>query len=79
MKAMLDESVNIWFSDQRNKKVLLKVDKEAARFFKTKKYLPLQKIVKQNKDGSMLVQAMVAQDMEVLPTILLLDTLPLGS
>jgi len=71
LKAMLDESVNIWFSDQRNKKVLLKVDKEAARFFKTKKYLPLQKIVKQNKDGSMLVQAMVAQDMEVLPTILL--------
>ncbi len=71
LKAMLDESVNIWFSDQRNKKVLLKVDKEAARFFRTKKYLPLQKITKQNKDGSMLVEAMVAQDMEALPTILL--------
>lgn len=71
LKAMLDESVNIWFSDQRNKKVTLKVDKEAARFFKTKKYLPLQKITKQNKDSSLVIETMVAHDMEVLPTILL--------
>jgi len=71
LKVMLDESVNIWFSDQRNKRVTLKVDKEAAKFFKTKKYLPLQKITKNNKDGSIIVEAMVAQDMEVLPTILL--------
>ena len=72
LKTMLDESVNIWFSDQRNKKVILKVEKEAAKFFKTKKYLPLQKIAKNNKDGSVIVETMVAQDMEVLPTILLL-------
>jgi len=71
LKTMLDESVNIWFSDQRNKKVILKVEKEAARFFKTKKYLPLQKITKYNKDGSLTIEAKVAQDMEVLPTILL--------
>ena len=71
LKTMLDESVNIWFSDQRNKKVILKVEKEAAKFFKTKKYLPLQKIAKNNKDGSVIVETMVAQDMEVLPTILL--------
>jgi predicted DNA-binding transcriptional regulator YafY len=71
LKTMLDESVNIWFSDQRNKKVTLKVDKEAAKFFKSKKYLPLQKIINENKDGSLTVETMVAQDMEVLPTILL--------
>ncbi len=71
LKAMLDESVNIWFSDQRNKKVVLKVDKEAARFFKAKKYLPLQKITRQSKNGSLVVETMVAQDMEALPTILL--------
>ncbi|TRZ51756.1 MAG: WYL domain-containing protein [Dehalococcoidia bacterium] len=71
LKTMLEESVNIWFSDQRNKKVVLKVDKEATRFFKTKKYLPLQRITDENKDGSIIVETMVAQDMEVLPTILL--------
>jgi predicted DNA-binding transcriptional regulator YafY len=71
LKTMLDESINIWFSDQRNKKVTLKVDKEAAKFFKAKKYLPLQKITNENKDGSLTVETMVAQDMEVLPTILL--------
>ena len=71
LKTMLDESVNIWFSDQRNKKVILKVDKEAAKFFKAKKYLPLQKIIDSKKNGSLIVETMVAHDMEVLPTILL--------
>lgn len=71
LKAMLDESVNIWFTDQRNKRVVLKVDKEAAKFFKGKKYLPLQKILKENADGSLAVEAKVSHDMEVLPTIFL--------
>ena len=49
----------------------MKVDKEAARFFKGKKYLPLQKILKENADGSLAVEAKVSHDMEVLPTIFL--------
>jgi len=71
LKAMLDESVNIWFSDQRNKRVVLRVEKEAARYFKGKKYLSLQKLLKQNKDGSLIIETKVSQDMEVLPTVLL--------
>jgi len=71
LKAMLDESVNIWFSDQRNKRVVLKVEKEAARFFKARKYLPLQKITKRNKDGSIIIETKVSQDMEVVPTLFL--------
>ncbi|NQT90239.1 MAG: transcriptional regulator [Candidatus Omnitrophica bacterium] len=71
LKSMLNESVNVWFSDQRNKRVVLKVEKEAAKYFKDKKYLPLQKTLKENKDGSLLIEAKVSQEMEVLPTILL--------
>lgn len=71
LKAMLDESVNIWFTDQRNKRVVLKVDREAAKFFKGKKYLPLQKIIKENKDGTLVIEAKVSHDMEVAPTVFL--------
>jgi len=71
LKAMLDESVNIWFSDQRNKRVVLKVEKEAARFFKNKKQLPMQKITKENKDGSLIIETKVSHDMEVAPTVFL--------
>ena len=71
LKAMLDESVNVWFTDQRNKRVVLKVEKQAARFFKVKRYLPLQKIIEENKDGSIVVETKVSQDMEVVPTVFL--------
>ena len=70
LKTMLDESVNVWFSEKRDKKVVVKVDKDAAAFFKRKKYLPLQKVVSENKDGSIIVQAMVCQYMEAIPAIL---------
>jgi len=71
LKTMLDESVNIWFADQRNKRVVLKVDKEAAKFFKGKKYLPLQKVIKENKDGSLIIETKVSHNMEVVPTVFL--------
>ncbi|NQT23577.1 MAG: WYL domain-containing protein [Candidatus Omnitrophica bacterium] len=70
LQTVLDESVNIWFSEKRDKKILLSIDKDAARFFKRKEYFPLQKIKKENKDGSLLIQATACQYMEVIPTIL---------
>jgi len=70
LKTMLDESVNVWFSEKRDKKVVVRVDKDAAAFFKRKKYLPLQKIVTENKDGSIIIQAVVCQYMEAIPAIL---------
>jgi predicted DNA-binding transcriptional regulator YafY len=70
LKTMLEESVNIWFSEKRDKKVVLKVDKEVARYFKQREYFPLQKIKKENKDGSLVVESMVSDHMEVIPNIM---------
>jgi len=69
LKTMLNESVNVWFCGRRDKKIILKIDKEVTGFFKERTYFPLQKIKKQNKDGSLIVESKVGQYMEVLPTI----------
>lgn len=70
IKLMLDESVNIWFTEKRDQKVVLRVDKEIAYYFKNQKYLPLQRITKENKNGALTVEATVCHYMEVIPTIL---------
>jgi len=38
VKLMLDESVNIWFSEKRDKRVILKVDSDSAEYFKQQTY-----------------------------------------
>ncbi|MFA6636913.1 MAG: transcriptional regulator [Candidatus Omnitrophota bacterium] len=70
LKTMLEESVNIWFSENRNKKVVLHIDKDVVRYFKQREYFPLQKIKKENKDGSLVVESMVSDYMEVIPNIM---------
>jgi predicted DNA-binding transcriptional regulator YafY len=70
LEEMLKESVNIWFSEKRDKRIVLKVDKEVAKFFKQRKYFPCQKIKKVNRDGSLLINACASDYMEVIPTIL---------
>jgi len=71
LKTMLDESINIWFSEKRNKRVILKVAKESRKFFMEKKYFPLQKIIGSNKkDGSLTIETMVGQYQEIIPIIL---------
>ena len=70
IKLMLDESVNIWFTEKRDQKVVLRVSKEIAYYFKNQKYLPLQRITKENKNGALTVEATVCHHMEVIPTIL---------
>ena len=69
LKTMLNESVSIWFAEKRDKKIVVSVDKDAARFFKKKVYLPCQKITKENKDGSLIIESMVCQHMEVIPVV----------
>jgi len=69
LQSMLDESVNVWFSGKRDKKVLLKVDKEIASYFEQKTYFPMQKIKKRFKDGSLLIETMIGQDNEVIFTV----------
>jgi predicted DNA-binding transcriptional regulator YafY len=70
LKTMLDQSVNVWFSEKRDKKITLKIDKEVAHFFKQKKFFPLQKIKKEQKDGSLIVECKACQEMEVMPTVM---------
>ena len=69
LKTMLNESTNVWFCGKRDKKVVLRIDKEVAGFFKGKTYFPLQKIKETRKDGSLIIETKVGQYMEVLPTI----------
>jgi len=66
LQAMLDQSVNVWFSEKRDKKITVKVKPEAAKYFKTQTCFPLQKIVKENKDGSLIIESTVCQDMEAM-------------
>jgi predicted DNA-binding transcriptional regulator YafY len=70
LKTMLEQSMNIWFSEKKKNKVLLKIDKEVAPFFKQRKYFPYQKIIKENKDSSLIIEAKVSDYMEAIPTIL---------
>ena len=66
----MQESVNIWFSEKKDKKVVLKIDKEAAGFFKQRVYFPLQKIMKENRDGSLRIETKISQYEEIIYTIL---------
>jgi len=70
LQAMLDESVNIWFSECKNKEALLRIDKEVARFFKQKTYFPRQKIKKEHRDGSLLVETKFGQYEEIIHIIM---------
>ena len=69
LSAFLDQSVNIWFTEKRDKQVVLKVDKEAARYFKQQVYFPLQKITKENRDGSLRIETTICHNEEILRII----------
>jgi predicted DNA-binding transcriptional regulator YafY len=56
VKSVLDRSVNIWFTEHPGEKILLEIDKDAAHYFKKKVYFPDQRIVKEKKDGSLILE-----------------------
>jgi predicted DNA-binding transcriptional regulator YafY len=70
IKTILDQSINIWFSEKRDKKIKLRINKEVAHFFKERQYFPLQRIVKENKDGALIIECTACEYQEVIPTIL---------
>jgi len=49
--------------------VILRIDKEIARYFKKRRYFPLQKIHKTNKDGSLIIETKVGNHAEIMPMI----------
>lgn len=69
LKSILDRSVNIWFSEQPGNKIVLEIDKASAHYFKKKIYFPDQKIVKEKKDGTLILET-YANDNEVMRTII---------
>jgi predicted DNA-binding transcriptional regulator YafY len=46
-------------------KIVLKVEKPKAKFFKLKKHLPSQKVLEELADGSLLISFEVTQELEV--------------
>lgn len=69
INKILKESTNIYFEMERKNKVTLSVAQKAAKYFKVKEYFPLQKITKENKDGSLILECKIAKEEEILPTI----------
>lgn len=69
INKILKESTNIYFEMERKIKVTLSVAQKAAKYFKVKEYFPLQKITKENKDGSLILECKIAKEEEILPTI----------
>ncbi len=70
INKILKESTNIWFEEKREEKVTLSVAAEVAAYFKHKTYFPLQKIERENKDGSLLLTCHIAKYAEIMPQIL---------
>jgi len=69
INKILKETTTIWFEMKRDTKVKLSVDKNVFKYFKVKEYFPLQKITKENKDGSLILECKIAKEEEILPTI----------
>ena len=69
ISKILKETTTIWFEMKRDTKVKLSIDKNVSKYFKAKQYFPLQKIIKENKDGSLILECKIAKEEEILPTI----------
>ena len=69
----INDATSVWGAmPARDRKIImrLKIAPSAADFFRKKEFFPLQKIVKENPDGSILLESRLAQLMEAIPTIL---------
>ncbi|MFC1590948.1 helix-turn-helix transcriptional regulator [Thermodesulfobacteriota bacterium] len=62
---MLNDSVNVWFSNKQEIKVVLQVNAECAEYFERKKFFPTQEVQKKSSDGSMIISFMVGSLEEV--------------
>ncbi len=73
IEKAIKDATSVWGAmPARDRKILmrLKISPAAADFFHKKEFFPLQKIVKENRDGSVILESRLAQLMEAIPTIL---------
>ena len=61
----MDKTHSAFYDDGNCFEVLIKVDKEVARFFKAREFLQSQRIVKELKDGSLEVSFEISHDEDV--------------
>ncbi|HOX22949.1 MAG TPA: WYL domain-containing protein, partial [Elusimicrobiales bacterium] len=69
LNKILRDSPGIWFTEKRDKKVLLKIDSEIAEAFMARGHLPLQKVRARRKDGSVVLETTLCHYMEAIPVI----------
>jgi predicted DNA-binding transcriptional regulator YafY len=73
LERAMKAATSVWGAmPARNRKIAmrLKISPAAADFFRKKEFFPLQKISKENSDGSVILESRLAQFMEAIPTIL---------
>ena len=77
---ILGDSVNVWFDEVRGDRVLIKAAPDVAQYFKERQYFPLQKIVEERADGSILLETFPANPDEIkhiimhwIPTLTVLE------
>jgi len=61
----LQTSVNVWFSGERSKEVLIEVDAVWAHYFKKRWILPLQEVRDEREDGSLVVRFVACNEQEI--------------
>jgi len=69
----INDATSVWGAmPARDRRILmrLKIAPAAADFFRKKEFFPLQKIIKTDPDGSLILESRLAQFMEAIPTIL---------
>ena len=64
----IEDDESIWFSNAKTE-VILKVDAFASQFFKRRKVMAYQKILEENKDGSLLISTQMTFEDEVLQLV----------
>ena len=70
LEKILRDSASVWFEENRKIKVRFAIDGEVSKYFKKREYFPKQKIIKTNKDGSLVLECSVGRHEEILPTVL---------
>ena len=70
IEKLLRECTNIWFEKQRDLSVRLEISAESAKYFKIRRYFPLQKIEKELANGKLEISCHAVRKEEIIPTIL---------
>ena len=66
---LMNRSVNIFFEDERNILVTLKVAAAVAHYFKQREYFPEQKIIREAKNGDLTITSKISTPAEILMII----------